>query len=109
MPKSTSGGVSFEPGHEPPGVPAGEPVDRAVAEEATATTVAPAEPAAAAEPPPASAPKADHVDHAVDALGVPREEAESMTKPDLVELARAGDPEPEPAKPRPKPKGAPNG
>ena len=101
MPKSTSGGVSFEPGHEPPGVPAGEPVDRAVAEEATATTVAPAEPA--------SAPKADHVDHAVDALGVPREEAESMTKPDLVELARAGDPEPEPAKPRPKPKGAPNG
>lgn len=61
----------------------------------------------AQEPPPVSAPKADHVDHAVEALGVPRDEAESMTKPDLVELARADDPDPEPVKP--KPKGAPNG
>lgn len=60
----------------------------------------------APEPPPASAPKAEHVDYAVGALGVSPEEAESMTKPDLVELARGSDPEPEPAKPQPKPKGA---
>jgi hypothetical protein len=65
---------------------------------------APAE-ESAPEPPPVSAPKAEHVDHAVEALGVPRDEAESMTKPDLVELAHASDPEPAPAA-APKPKGA---
>jgi hypothetical protein len=64
---------------------------------------------APAEPPPASAPKAEHVEHAVEALGVDRDAAESMTKLDLVELNRTAEPEtaPEPAKaPRPAPRGA---
>lgn len=39
-----------------------------------------------AEPPPASARKADWVDHAV-ATGVPPEQAEAMTKAELVESA----------------------
>jgi hypothetical protein len=67
---------------------------------------------APAEPPPASAPKAEHVDHAVEALGVDRDEAESMKKLDLVELNRAADPAPAPAPakaPRPAPRGASSG
>ena len=69
MPKITSGGATnaWEP---QPDVPA-EP---------------PAPPPA---PPPVSAPKADHVSYAADALGVPPAQAESMTKPALVELARS--------------------
>lgn len=39
-------------------------------------------------PPPASALKAEHAAYAAAALGVPAEEAESMTKPELVELAK---------------------
>lgn len=73
MPNSTTGGVSYEPGREPadwagPGIPP-EPVP---------------------EPPPARAPKSDHVEYAADALGVPAEDAEQMTKAELVELAQAG-------------------
>jgi hypothetical protein len=48
--------------------------------------------AAAAEaqppPPPASAPKAEHVSYATDALGVPPEQAESMTKAELAAAAQ---------------------
>lgn len=40
-------------------------------------------------PPPVSAPKADHVDYATTALGLPEDEAAAMTKPELVELARS--------------------
>ena len=40
-------------------------------------------------PPPASAPKAEHVAYVASATGVPAEEAEQMKKADLVELARA--------------------
>jgi hypothetical protein len=39
-------------------------------------------------PPPASALKAEHVEYVAEALGVPPEEAEHMTKPELVELAK---------------------
>jgi hypothetical protein len=42
----------------------------------------------AAEPPPASALKAEHVDFAV-AQGVPQDEAEAMTKAELVEQEQA--------------------
>jgi hypothetical protein len=43
-------------------------------------------------PPPASALKAEHVEYVAEALGVPPEEAESMTKPELVELAKQAAP-----------------
>lgn len=62
-------------------------------------------------PPPVSAPKAEHIEHAVQALGVPPEEAESMTKAELVERAQAAagdggaDAAPAPA-PKPAPKSA---
>ena len=58
--------------------------------EAAAVPEAPAEvPAVPAPPPPVSAPKADHVAYAAEALGVPAEEAEAMTKADLVDLTRS--------------------
>lgn len=82
VPKITSAGVSYpqEPG-------AGEPaVEAPAAVEAAAD---PAPEAGAAAAPPVSAVKAEHVEYAVEALGVPPEEAESMTKPELVELAKA--------------------
>jgi hypothetical protein len=43
-------------------------------------------------PPPASALKAEHVEYVAEALGVPPEEAEHMTKPELVELAKQAAP-----------------
>jgi hypothetical protein len=49
-----------------------------------------AEAAAAAarpEPPPASAPKAEHVSYVTETLGVPAEQAESMTKAELQQVA----------------------
>lgn len=69
------------------------------------------------QPPPVSAPKAEHADYATSALGVPPEQAQSMTKPELVELARTAvegsdqpppdsSPAPAPA-PRPAPRPAP--
>lgn len=47
-----------------------------------------AEPEPLPPPPPASALKAEHVEYAAEALGIPAEEAESMTKPELVDLAK---------------------
>lgn len=83
MPNSTTGGVSYEPGREPadwagPGIPP-EPVP---------------------EPPPARAPKSDHVEYAAGALGVPAEDAEQMTKAELVELAQSS-PTPDDSTPEP--------
>lgn len=83
MPNSTTGGVSYEPGREPadwagPGIP----------------------PVPVPEPPPARAPKSDHVEYAADALGVPAEDAEQMTKAELVELAQSG-PTPDDSTPEP--------
>jgi hypothetical protein len=46
------------------------------------------ESSAPADPPPVSAPKAEHVAFVADALGVPPEEAGSMTKAELVELGQ---------------------
>ena len=81
LPNITSAGVFFEPGKEPDGW---QP------EPAPAAPAGPELPA----PPPASAPKADHVEYATGALGVPEDEAAAMTKPELVDLARsAGEPE----------------
>lgn len=69
MPNITHAGVWYEPGHEPPGWVPPEPE--------------------LPSPPPASAPKADHVEYAVAALDVPADEAEAMKKADLVDLARS--------------------
>ena len=64
MPKITSGGASN----------AWEPAPEGAAE--------------LPPPPPASAPKADHVEYVTAALGVPAEQAEAMTKAELTELTR---------------------
>lgn len=48
-------------------------------------------------PPPASAPKAEHVEYAAAVLNVPADEAEAMRKADLVELAQAAVTPPQPA------------
>jgi hypothetical protein len=66
MPNITHAGVFYEEGHEPPGY------------------VRPAETEAEPELPPKSAPKADWVEHAVQVTGLDPDEAQAMTKPELV-------------------------
>lgn len=103
MAKSTvTSGASHDPGREPDGWPVPgepEPVEAAAGPAAAAeaapepeTAPAPADPGEPPAPPPASALKAEHVEYAAAALGVPPEEAESMTKPELVELAKKAAP-----------------
>jgi hypothetical protein len=59
-------------------------------------------------PPPVSAPKAEHVAYAADALGVPPEEAAEMKKTELVDLARqAQEPPAGPPAPAPLPRSVP--
>jgi hypothetical protein len=84
MPKATSGGASnaWEPAEDAP-----------VAEEAVVAD------AAAAVLPPERAPKADWVDHAVNVAGIAPEQAQSMTKPELVETVKAAVPPPPPPPP----------
>lgn len=86
--------------------PREEPVSAAThlaAAEKTVPPEAPAEAAVPAPPPPVSAPKAEHVSYVAGTLGVPEDEAQQLTKPALVELARAA-PVPAPAaKPAPAP------
>ena len=83
MPKITSGGATnaWEP---QPDVPAEVPAE------------VPA-------PPPVSAPKADHAAYAAAVLDVPAEEAEAMTKPDLVDLTRSAPAAPPQSAPQPPP------
>ena len=76
MPNSTSAGLFFEEGREPPGY--ADPR---------------AEPGPEPELPKASAPKADWVDQAVKA-GVDPDEAAAMTKPELAEAVKAAVPLP---------------
>lgn len=85
MPNSTTGGPSYEPGREP--------------EDWSAPGIPP-EPEPVPEPPAARAPKSDHVEYAADTLGVPAEDAEQMTKAELVELAQSG-PTPDDSTPEP--------
>lgn len=69
----------------------GEPGYVGAAEAAGPGEAAEVTPAAADElppPPPVSAVKAEHVEYATEVLDVPAEQAESMTKPELVELAK---------------------
>ena len=73
-----------------PGAPAPEP-EKIPEPEPEAEKIP--EPEAVPEHPPVSAPKAEWVDHAV-AAGADRDEAEAMTKADLVEAVREADPTP---------------
>jgi hypothetical protein len=84
MANITSAGVFHEEGREPPGY-----VDPRSGPE-------PAEPA---DPPAKSAPKADWVEHAVEVTGVDPEQAQAMTKAELVETVAAVPPPPPPAVP----------
>jgi hypothetical protein len=85
MPNSTSAGLFFEEGREPPGY--ADPRD---------------EPGPGLELPAKSAPRADWVDQAVKA-GVDPDEAAGMTKPELAEAVKAAVP------PLPLGSGAPGG
>lgn len=76
MPNITSAGVFYEEGKEPPGY------------------VRPDGSEPAADLPPDRAPKAEWVDHAVNVAGLPPEQAESMTKAELVETVKAAVPPP---------------
>ena len=113
MAKSTvTSGASHDPGREPPGWPVPDSpelaayqaasnelhyAEQAAAAGPVAAVEAAPEPAAAAPddppaPPPASALKAEHVEYVAAVLDVPVKEAESMTKPELVELAKKAAP-----------------
>ena len=95
---TTSAGPSHPEDHSPDGPP---PPPAAPVEPEAAAPPAEVVPEPAPAPPPVSALKREHVEYAVEALGVLPEEAESMTKPDLVELARTAEPEADVAKPAP--------
>jgi hypothetical protein len=84
MPNITHAGIWYEEGHEPPGY------------------VRPAEPEDEPGLPPKSAPRADWVEHAVQA-GVDPDAAQGMTKPELAEAVKAAVP------PLPLGSGAPGG
>jgi len=56
-------------------------------------------PADVPEPPSPRAPKAELVEHAVSVAGVPPEQAEAMTKTELVETIRTASPPPPPPPP----------
>lgn len=77
----TSAGLFYDEGKEPPGYTDPRTLDES----------------AAPELPAKSAPKADWVEHAVQVTGVDPDEAQAMTKPELVETVKAATPAPAPA------------